>query len=265
METTLIPSGTVVVGVDGSPSCAAALDWAVGHAVRERRQLTLAHGYDPVRPDGRELLRAARARARELAPDLAVHEALRPADPQVVLQELASNAATLVVGSRGRGPVRSVLLGSLGLVLARRATCPVVVVRPGHPGLVRYGVLVGLDASERSRPVLEFGYRQASLRDLPLTILHSDILHGGSDADAGLDVAEAIAGLAEKFPEVRARTRLVADDPAEALARESQRMDLVVVGAHHGGALHASVTSAVIERAACPVAVVPLPVGGSES
>jgi nucleotide-binding universal stress UspA family protein len=258
MENSLIPSGTVVVGVDVSSSSAAALDWAVDHAVRERRQLTLAHGFDPVRPAGRDLLRSTRDRVRELAPDLAVHEALWPADPQAALLRLADDAAILVVGSRGRGPVRSVLLGSLGVVLARRAACPVVVVRPHHPGVVRRGVVVGLDASRRCRPVLEFGYRQASSRGLPLTILHAT-----KASDAGLDVGEAVAGLAEKFPDVRALTQVVHDDPAAVLARESERMDLVVLGAHHGGALHVSVTSSVIEHAACPVAVVPLPVGGS--
>ena len=68
MENSLIPSGTVVVGVDGSPSCERALDWAVDHAVRERRQLTLAHGFDPVRPSGPDLLRAARAQVAPLRP-----------------------------------------------------------------------------------------------------------------------------------------------------------------------------------------------------
>lgn len=258
METTVIPSGTVVVGIDGSPSSERALDWAVDHALRERRQLTLVHAFDPVRTDGRDLLPRARAQVRELAPDLAVHETLWPAEPRVALLRLAERAAVVVVGSRGRGPVRSALLGSLGVALARRAPCPVVVVRPHHPGLVRNGVVVGLDASERCRPVLEFGYRQASLRDLPLTIVH-----GSTQDEADLEVAEAVAGLAEKFPEVHARTQVVLGAPAVVLARESERMDLVVVGVHHGGVRHASVTSAVLERAACPVAVVPFSVGGS--
>lgn len=258
METTVIPSGTVVVGVDGSPSCERALDWAIDHATRERRHLTLAHGLDPMHRDGPDVLRQARERVHEVAPGLAVHEALWPSDPRVALLELAERAAMVVVGSRGRGPVRSLLLGSVGLAVTRHAACPVVVVRPGHPGVVRHGVLVGLDASERCRPVLELGYRQASLRDLPLTILHATPAW-----DAGLDVGEAVAGLAEKFPDVRARTQVVHEDPAVALARESQRMDLVVLGAHHGGPLHGSVTNAVVEHAACPVAVVPLPVGVS--
>ena len=55
--------------------------------------------------------------------------------------------------------------------LVRHAYCPVVVHRPGIRTR-RNGVLVGVDASPESQPVLEFAYREASLRDLPLTVLH---------------------------------------------------------------------------------------------
>jgi nucleotide-binding universal stress UspA family protein len=224
MENTVIPAGTVVVGLDGSPSSDQALDWAIGLARREHRQLTLAHGLEPMHEPSEafEILERARGRCHDVAPDLSVHTALRKADPRVVLRDLGDRAAAVVVGSHGRGPVTSRLLGSVGLSVTRRAPCPVVVVRPHHPGTVRNG--------------------QASLRDLPLTIL--------SVADDGLAVAEAVAGLAEKFPDVRSRT--VVGDPAD----ESARMDLVVVAVAHAG---------VVERAECPVAVVPVGVAGSSA
>jgi nucleotide-binding universal stress UspA family protein len=51
----------------------------------------------------------------------------------------------------------------------------------------------------------------------------------------------------------------------ERLVRASQRMDLVVVGAHHGGTLttllYGSIANAVLEHATCPVAIVPEPEG----
>lgn len=276
METTVIPAGTVVVGVDGSPSADRALDWAIRYAARERRQLTLAHGLDPagsvwldpegadhravlgaLRNDALALLDQARDHVAEVAPEQTVHQALWMSDARLTLLDLAKAAATLVVGSRGRGPVGSLLLGSVGVAVSRHAPCPVVVVRPGNPGLVRNGVLVGVDGSDRSRPVIEFAYRQASLCDLPLTVVHSSW-----EDDAELVVAEAMAGLEEKFPDVRTTTRLINDSPADVLAEESTRMDLVVVGAHHRGTagtiLHGSVTDAVVEHASCPVAVVPL-------
>ena len=276
METTVIPPGTVVVGLDGSPSSEQALEWAIDHAGREHLQLTLAHGLDPagsvwMEPEGADhravlgalqddalaMLKRSRERVAEVAPYQTVHQALWMSDARVTLLDLAERAAAVVVGSRGGGPVSTLLLGSVGVAVSRHAPCPVVVIRPSNPGLVRHGVLVGADASERSRPVLEFAYRQASLRDLPLTVVHS-----GRDDQAGIELAEAVAGLAEKFPEVRSTTRLVPDSPADVLARESRRMDLVVVGAHHrstaGTILHGSVTDAVVEHAECPVAVVPL-------
>ncbi|GAW47770.1 MULTISPECIES: universal stress protein [unclassified Nocardioides] len=279
METTVIPSGTVVVGIDGSPSADRALGWAISQAVRASRQLTLAHGIDPdglvwldptgvdrqsvletIRGDGRDLVARARARVAEVAPDLPVHELIRMADPRVMLLELSERADLVVLGSRGRGPVSSLLLGSVGVGVSKHAACPVVVVRPGNRAVVRNGVIVGADGSERSLGTVEFAYRQASLQRLPLTILHS-YWDTHIEDDARRALAEAISGLAEKFPDVRARTELVRGLPDDALVRASHRMDLVVVGAHHGGRwstlVNGSVSASVVEHAACPVAVVP--------
>ena len=57
----------------------------------------------------------------------------------------------VVLGSRGRGPMRTLLLRSVGVAVTKHAECPVVVVRPGNRGLVRNGVLVGADGSEHSQ------------------------------------------------------------------------------------------------------------------
>ena len=53
-------------------------------------------------------------------------------DPSERLREFAAHegASLLVVGSRGRGPLRSALLGSVSSALAAEAPCPVVVVPP---------------------------------------------------------------------------------------------------------------------------------------
>ncbi|MFC7494500.1 MULTISPECIES: universal stress protein [unclassified Nocardioides] len=283
MENSLIPPGTVVVGIDGSPSSDRALDWAIDHATRERRQLTLAFGVDPagsawadpmggshravveeMAEDGRRLLTEARQYVHLRAPDLAVHETAWMADPRVTLLRLAEDASLLVVGSRGRGPVASLLLGSVSVAVVRHATCPVVVVRPGNRGKVRNGVVAGVDSGPASRAVAEFAYHQASLRQLPLTILHGveEVWPpDATDEDLRLPIAEALGGLAEKYPDVSARVELVRDDAAGTLVERSQRMDLVVVGAHRGGRLSTlltgSVALSVVEHSDCAVAVVP--------
>ena len=43
---------------------------------------------------------------------------------------LAAGADLLVVGGRGRGPVRGILLGSVALHCAMHAPCPVMIVHP---------------------------------------------------------------------------------------------------------------------------------------
>ena len=47
-----------------------------------------------------------------------------------MLVEASEGADLLVLGHRGRGAVRSALLGSVGLHCVLHATCPVTVVRP---------------------------------------------------------------------------------------------------------------------------------------
>lgn len=288
-----VPAGSIVVGIDGSDSANRALDWATAQAVLEHRPLCLVHGLGPagtawagqvgldhqvlldaLRQDGSAILEAARQHVLAKASDVDVHEVLHISDPREVLLELSADASMVVLGSRGRGSIRSLLLGSVGVAVSKHARCPVVVLRPAHRGAVRNGVLVGVDGTEMSRDVLEFAYRVAAGRDLPLTILHSygygavlvEGIPQGLGADPELEeqqvlLAETVAGMAEKFPEVRARTELAHGPAADCLVRGSERMDLVVVGAHAGGlrtrVTRGSVAASVVEHACSAVAVVP--------
>ena len=287
-------AGTIVVGVDGSESSQRAVAWAAEQAVTERRALTLAHAVHAVTPayldaaildptearsallaGGRKVLEVARQIAEKKAPDLEIHEVLELLDPREMLLEISQVAAMVVIGSRGRGQVRSLLLGSVGVALVRHAHCPVVVHRPGNAGTVRNGIVVGVEASEESRVVLEFAYREASLRDLPLTVLHCywDVQAGTTAAgimyesvndveDEQVSFGEAMAGMSEKYPDVHVTTRMVRGLPHLVLAHLGERMNLIVVGAHQANRfaqmVHGSVSVALVERATCPVAVVPV-------
>ena len=289
-----ITPGSIVVGVDGSDSSQRALEWAVREAVAEHRPLTLVHSIHAVTPayidaaivnatdarsalttSGKEVLAHARHHAERAAPELEVHEVFDLADPRELLLQLAEDAPMVVVGSRGRGPVRSLLLGSVSVAMIRHVRCPVVVVRPGNPGTVRNGVVAGVDAAPESQPVIEFAFRQASLHDLPLTVINSpwDLVRGRAGgytvADLTGDVepdrlalAEALAGMGEKYPDVHVTTRVVMEPAAKALVELSPRSDLIVIGAHQRNRLSqavlGSVSVEVVEHAQCPVAVVPL-------
>ncbi len=222
-------------------------------------------GLKDAQTEPQRLLAEARADVTRRAPQLEVREVVRVADPRDLLRELSQEAAMVVLGSRGRGPMRTLLLRSVGVAVTKHAECPVVVVRPGNRGLVRNGVLVGADGSERSQSTLEFAYRQASLCGLPLTVVHchaSAAMDRTAAEEERLLLAESVAGMAEKFPDVRVRTEVARGLADACLVWMAERMDMVVVGSHHGGPgselLLGSVTTSVVEHATCAVAVVPI-------
>jgi nucleotide-binding universal stress UspA family protein len=299
----LPPAGTIVVGVDGSESSKRAAAWAAVQAAAEGRGVTLAHAILPpdsagidyapmnergltrVRIEAEQMLTEARRVVSRYAGRAEIHEYTRVADPRDLLLDLAGGAAEVVVGSRGRGPVRSLLLGSVGVTLTRNTPCPVVVHRSGNEGRMHTSIIAGVDGTVRSRVVLEYAFAQASLRRLPLTVVHCiwdaqaaavgpAVLAGAGAAamfvgeaeesveSARLLVAEAIAGLCEDHPDVPVRTELARGLAADALVRLSDRADLVVVGSHHGGVaasiLLGSVATDVVEHAHCPVAIIPV-------
>lgn len=291
--------GAIVVGVDGSPAADLAADWAATTARIEHRPLVLAHSSglgsavramlsvgEPAvdvdalstatRTAGSEVLARALQRATELAPDVDVRQVLDEGDARQLLLDLATAAHCVVVGSRGRGGIASLLLGSVSLTVSTRAACPVVVVRHA-PGTGHAGVLVDVDGTPDSTAAVEFAYRTASEHAWPLTVLsvvwdaardHGDnrILDGDPTADdVRLTVAEALAGMREKYPDVDDEVLLVAGLRDQEILRASPGRALVVVGSRRRGAwdalLHGAVVSTVVEHAASNVAVVPSDTG----
>lgn len=288
------PSGTIVVGIDGSESSARALLWAAQQATTEHRALTLVHTmpraesasldaeliYSPaalkmMEDEGRELLARARTEVEDVDPDLEVFDVLETGDPRLTLLGLSGEAEMVVIGSRGRGPVAGLLLGSVGVTLARHAESPVVVHRPGDRHLPRRGVVVACDAGPDSQPVLEFAYHEADLLHLPLTVVHCvwDVGAGTAAAalvpDSGADLereaaalATVMAGMLEKYPDVTVGSDVVRGLPHEVLLQMADTLDLLVVGMRHrsrvAGLLFGSLALSVLEHATCPVVVVPV-------
>ncbi|MFE5309572.1 universal stress protein [Isoptericola sp. NPDC056605] len=135
--------GKVVVGVDGSPSSDAALRAAVvqarawGAAVELVRAVSLVgwSGSPWLDPGFREsVLGGARAeldrdvaRLRAEHPDLSVSADVVEGHASDVLADSSAAADLLVVGSRGRGGIRGLLLGSTSQAVLRRSHCPVLI------------------------------------------------------------------------------------------------------------------------------------------
>jgi nucleotide-binding universal stress UspA family protein len=142
-------SGRVVVGVDGSEAAMDAVRWAAREAKLRGMKLELVSaweipiydyvgGYGFAIPDdmtkglaqhAEDIVAAASREARAEAHDLDVEPFAAEGRAAKVLLEVASGADLLVVGSRGLGGFRDLLLGSVSQQCAQHATCPVVIIR----------------------------------------------------------------------------------------------------------------------------------------
>lgn len=138
--------GYIVVGVDGSPSSRQALRWAAREAALRGAELRVVTAwaipwsvYSGIAvPDdlGADLEGAAAEQAAEMIAELGpdaegvqVTTIVREGDAAHVLLHASRGADLLVVGSRGLGGFRDLLLGSVGQQCAHHATCPVVILR----------------------------------------------------------------------------------------------------------------------------------------
>lgn len=143
------PAGPVVVGVDDSEPSRAAVRLAFEAATVRGVPLILYSAFpygsadfsrysDPVKlnPYSEEHRQQITAEVLELAadeiaahPDVPVEVRVEWGRPQDVLVEASRQAGLLVVGSRGRGGFRGLLLGSTSKHVIRAAHCPVIITR----------------------------------------------------------------------------------------------------------------------------------------
>jgi nucleotide-binding universal stress UspA family protein len=147
-----VESGPVVAGYDGSPGSEAALRVAAHEAQLRRARLVVVaawhvpnHYYgsmaapsvalglgEDLRKELAHRLENAVERLRQKAGELEIESRLREGPPAGVLTEEAAGAQLRVVGSRGLGGFRELLLGSVSHQCAQHAPCPVLIVPPGR-------------------------------------------------------------------------------------------------------------------------------------
>lgn len=139
----------ILVGVDGSEGAATALEFAAAEAVLRKTPLrvvsawmvpALAYGGDLGPPLDAATWDALRERAEKVADDaLAEAKKLQPSlegealavqgHAADALLSQAADAELVVVGRRGLGGFKSLLLGSVSQQVVHYAPCPVVVVQ----------------------------------------------------------------------------------------------------------------------------------------
>jgi nucleotide-binding universal stress UspA family protein len=156
--------GRIVVGVDGSEDSKHALAWAANEAALRGASLDVVHVFEynlgwanfgvdesmsgaevaavreAIEQSARDAAEQAEALIEGLVAELAIDgvevttevvEANRPAQELI---DRSRGADLLVVGSRGRGGFRSLMLGSVSQQCATHAECPVAIIRSQRDG-----------------------------------------------------------------------------------------------------------------------------------
>jgi nucleotide-binding universal stress UspA family protein len=135
----------VVVGVDGSEEATQAVAFGAAEADREGQELTVLYAFSPpdrlvdsglltenlprlMEDEERIVLAETISGLREDYPDLVVHQVLETEkEPAAALVHAAAGAQMLVVGSRGRGGFKRLLLGSTAHTVLTHLPCPTVI------------------------------------------------------------------------------------------------------------------------------------------
>ncbi|MFG3706644.1 universal stress protein [Micromonospora sp. NPDC047670] len=284
----------VVVGVDGSESALRAVRLAAVEAERRHRPLRIVHGFIwpllhvPVdapaagppgaglRQQAEQLVAAATDEAEATVPGLRISGEIIDGEAAAVLLGESPTAAMIVLGDRGLGGFSALVVGSVAVQVASYADCPVLVARgtdrPDGP------VVVGVDGSETSRLAAEFAIEEASVRGAELVAVHA-YRHPASSGPGDMQplvfdeselrseeervVAESLAGLTERSPQVPVRRETVRGRATTVLAEASRSAQLLVVGRQGRGELTGlllgSVSQSVLHHADCPVAVIRAP------
>lgn len=142
----VIPGAGIVVGVDGSDASRQAIQVAAGQASLRGVPLIAVYAWMPPLTPGleylwsEELVESQRAAAEEAIaigiaglaeryPDLEIRREIVQSSPVAALVQAAEGAEMLVVGSRGRGGISRLLLGSVSHGVLQALPCPVVVTR----------------------------------------------------------------------------------------------------------------------------------------
>ena len=280
---------TIIVGVDGSDRSVDALSFAAQLARSARASLLLVNAY-PYDDAVARLDTELRHRLREAAQrslDAMRHQVpfgipvatrtIADRSPARALHTLAvrDHASLIVLGSSHRGTVGRVVVGTTAERLLHGAPCPVAIVPRGAPLGSLDTVVAGWDTRPESAAALNAATAIARACGAHLRVVQvldaswlsqpARATWPGLIADPHTHVRQArerleqvVAGLPET---VEAEALIVHDDPAAALAAQSEDADLLVLGSRgygpHRSVLLGSVSARAVRASACPVIVVP--------
>ena len=283
------PAGdTLLVGVDGSASNRAAVEWAACEAEATDRALALVAVLDDVAflaPSvtsdvdcvrARQVLGEIAAGARRDHPQLRVTHDMQIGGTVTTLLDQSADRAAVVVGKRGRGAFGRMMLGSTSTGLAGRSRVPVVVVPDAWQADAHTGepVVVGVDPGQDLDRPLRWAMARAGRLGVPLHVVHSTDLSRAVVWDPQVEVMvdrdwmrrrseDVLAGLElarKDFPDVDATLVEDQEHPVDLLLRRAAGAQLIVLGRRRPakfGFTLGSVARGVLHHASVPVAVIP--------
>jgi nucleotide-binding universal stress UspA family protein len=292
----------ILLATDGSEEAALAAHAAIDLSGRAGAKLHVVHTWQDLRPptlpamamdeysqayeqyerEARELLKEQAQRLRSAGGTVAgTHlKKGRPAEEIAYLaQEL--EADLVVVGSRGLGLVKRLVVGSVSERVVQLDPCPTLVVRGGEGSWPPSRVIVGDDASEEARRAGEFAAGIGTLFDARTLLVRvypqvtvfkaRRISHVRASKELlreGERSLERRAAELESVLGTRPEIRVVAGDAAaviQEMAEERGKPTLVAVGRRGLDAVGhfalGSVSSDVLRAVSGPVLIVPSPSG----
>lgn len=294
----------ILLATDGSECAEGAARVAVDLAIRSGAVLDLVHAFEFIPPRefasvalrlrsplacvkrGRKVLDEQVGLIEELGGKVADARLLvgSPVD-QILCAAEESGAGLVVVGRRGLGGVKRLLMGSVSEGVVRRAGCPVLVVCGGGDVWPPSRVVIADDSSEDARKAGELAAGIGGLLGAEgvLIKVHPRALEssqdGGTSASKAVEHAlkEAESELEDRSGELspllgrRPHVKVVVDETAKGVdclalalldeAREAGAPSLLSVGSRRLGAIQrtrtGSVSTKVLRAAECPVLVYP--------
>jgi len=293
---------TIAVGVDGSEHSAVALRWAAREAQLRGAGLTAvlvwdlfnqrhADGskrfdpeYDDTSADA-ALLAAIEASVGAEAAASVTRRAVCDV-PAPGLLAAAQGADLLVVGARGLGGFRGLLLGSVSQQCLHHALGPIAIVRSTDgapegtadaPGATAERIVVGVDGSDSSRAAARWARTEGALRGATVEAVHAwdvPLIYGPVGVGLPYDTNALESAARELLDEVvdgavadaeasqvTVERTVTPGGPASSVLDAAKSADLVVVGRRGVGGfqrlLLGSVSEHVALHAPCPVVVMP--------
>ncbi len=272
----------ILCAIDESDQAGRVLDSAQWLAGALHASLVVMHAVQQPDRNADELLALVRAKLGAEHAELRLVEG--PPARAITETAEAEGAELIVVGSRGRGRLRSAVLGSVSRELTVDAPCPVVVVPSGERWVAPDGaaegadgsVVCGVDGSDQALAGVAFAGRLATRLGCRLVVVHARqdvramVSYPGARSstppvtgqeDAVRQLADDVINRAQEAAGVSAVCVLEPGPPAEVLEsvadREAAR--LIVIAARGMGGLRAavlgSVAAALTASAARPVVV----------